>query len=68
MPSGTVKWFDAARGYGFVTPDDGGKDVFVHVTAVEEAGLANLTDGQKINFELADDRRGVKAVNISLAE
>ena len=68
MPSGTVKWFNATRGYGFVAPDDGGKDVFVHVTAVEEAGLANLTEGQKINFELADDRRGVKAVNISLAE
>ncbi len=60
MATGTVKWFNATKGYGFITPDDGGKDVFVHVTAVERAGLGQLQDGQKIGFELTTDRRSGK--------
>lgn len=57
MATGTVKWFNTQKGYGFVQPDDGGKDVFVHVSAVEQAGLRGLSDGQKISFELVTDKR-----------
>ncbi len=57
MPSGTVKWFNTQKGFGFIQPDDGGKDVFVHVSAVEQAGLKGLNDGQKISFELVTDQR-----------
>lgn len=57
MATGTVKWFNTQKGYGFVQPDDGGKDVFVHVSAVEQAGLRGLNDGQKISFELVTDKR-----------
>lgn len=56
--NGTVKFFNAAKGYGFITPDDGGKDVFVHVTAVEQSGLAGLADGMRISFETEPDKRG----------
>lgn len=55
MTTGTVKWFNATKGYGFIAPDDGGADVFVHVTAVQQAGLAGLDEGQKIEFELVTD-------------
>jgi CspA family cold shock protein len=58
MATGTVKWFNDAKGYGFITPDDGGKDVFVHVTAVERSGMGALTDGQRISFETEPDKRG----------
>ena len=58
MPSGTVKWFNAAKGYGFIQPDDGSKDVFVHISAVERAGLGTLKDGQKVQFELAKGKDG----------
>ena len=58
MPVGTVKWFNVAKGFGFIQPDDGGADVFVHISAVERAGLATLNDGQKVSFELQPDRRG----------
>ena len=58
MATGTVKWFNAQKGYGFITPDEGGKDVFVHISAVERAGLQHLTEGQKIQFDLVQDRRG----------
>jgi CspA family cold shock protein len=58
MPSGTVKWFDSVKRYGFIQPDDGSADVFVHISAVEEAGLGALTEGQKIKFELVPGRQG----------
>lgn len=66
MPSGTVKWFDATKGFGFIEPDAGGKDVFVHISAVEQAGLRSLNDGQKLEYELeTDDKRGrTSAVNL----
>lgn len=68
--SGTVKFFNHSRGFGFITPDDGGKDVFVHITALEKSGLPPLDDGQKVTFETEPDPRGrgEKAVNISLAD
>jgi cold shock protein len=56
--TGTVKFFNAAKGYGFVQPDDGGKDVFVHATALEQAGIRSLNEGDKVTFVLEDDRRG----------
>jgi CspA family cold shock protein len=58
MATGTVKWFNATKGYGFIQPDQGGKDVFVHISAVERAGLGTLNDGQKITYELITDRQG----------
>ncbi|MDE2364255.1 MAG: cold-shock protein [Hyphomicrobiales bacterium] len=61
MATGTVKWFNAQKGYGFIQPDDGGKDVFVHISAVEQAGMNGLNDGQKISYELVTDRRSGKA-------
>lgn len=58
MPTGTVKWFNKTKGYGFIQPDDGSKDVFVHITAVERAGLATLAEGQKVQFELVRGKDG----------
>ncbi len=58
MPNGTVKWFNSTKGYGFIAPDDGGKDVFVHISAVERAGLTSLSDNQKITYELQEGRDG----------
>ena len=60
MATGTVKWFNATKGFGFIQPDDGGKDAFVHISAVERAGLSNLNEGQKLEFELVTDRRSGK--------
>jgi cold shock protein len=57
MTTGTVKWFNATKGYGFIQPDDGGKDAFVHISAVERSGLNVLNEGQKVQFELVTDRR-----------
>jgi CspA family cold shock protein len=57
MATGTVKWFNAQKGYGFIQPDDADKDVFVHISAVERAGLRDLREGQKISFEVTQDRR-----------
>ncbi|SHM00003.1 cold-shock DNA-binding protein family [Roseovarius litoreus] len=58
MPTGTVKWFNTTKGYGFIAPDEGGKDVFVHISAVERSGLTGLADNQKVGYELQDGRDG----------
>jgi cold shock protein len=58
---GTVKWFNATKGYGFIQPDDGGNDVFVHISAVERAGLGTLREGQKVSYEVVPDRRSGKS-------
>ena len=60
MATGTVKWFNSQKGYGFIQPDDGGNDVFVHITALERSGIATLNEGQKVNFETAKDQRSGK--------
>jgi CspA family cold shock protein len=67
MAIGTVKWFNATKGYGFIQPQDGGKDVFVHVTAVEAAGIRNLNEGQKVSYEVTMDRGKAAATNLKLA-
>ncbi len=60
MSNGTVKWFNATKGFGFIQPDDGGQDVFVHISAVERAGMSNLNEGQKLSFDLTKDTRSGK--------
>ncbi len=67
MAKGTVKWFNATKGYGFIQPESGEKDVFVHITALERAGLRSLNEGQSVSYELATDKGKVSAVNIQLA-
>jgi CspA family cold shock protein len=69
MATGTVKWFNSTKGYGFIQPDNGAKDVFVHISAVEAAGLRSLSDGQKISFEEQADKRSGKmsAVNLKVS-
>ncbi len=64
MTTGTVKFFNTAKGFGFITPDDGTKDVCVHISAVEGSGLGHLTDGQTESFDVEQDTRGPKAVNL----
>jgi len=64
---GTVKWFNAGKGFGFIQPDDGGKDVFVHISAVERAGMSGLNEGQKVRFELVSDQRSGKTSAGNLA-
>lgn len=64
MATGTVKWFNGQKGYGFIQPDDGGKDVFVHATAVERAGLRQLDEGQKVSYEIAMDRGKASAADL----
>ena len=69
MPTGTVKWFNPAKGYGFIEPDEGGKDAFVHISAVERAGLNSLNEGQKISFEIQQGQNGKSsAENLSIIE
>jgi cold shock protein len=67
MAIGTVKFFNSAKGFGFIAPEGGGKDVFVHATAVEAAGLRTLTEGQRVTFDVQPDARGVKATNLKAA-
>ena len=67
MPTGTVKFFDATRGFGFIQPEDGAKDVFVHKSAVESAGMSTLTEGQKVNFDVVTERGKTAAGNLSAA-
>jgi CspA family cold shock protein len=66
MAQGTVKWFNATKGYGFIMPQDGGKDVFVHITAVQAAGLKGLNDGQKVSFDIEMERGKAAATNLKL--
>lgn len=69
MITGTVKFFDATKGFGFITPDTGGKDAFVHISAVERAGMDTLKDNQRVSYDLEEDRRGkMAAVNLQSAE
>jgi cold shock protein len=58
MPKGTVKWFNTTKGYGFISPEDGGKDVFVHISAVQQSGMEGLTDNQQVSFEMSEGRDG----------
>lgn len=58
MPNGTVKWFNATKGYGFISPEDGGNDVFVHISAVQQSGMDSLSDNQKVSFEMTEGRDG----------
>jgi len=66
MATGKVKWFNETKGYGFITPDAGGKDVFVHISAVQKAGLQGLKDNQKVSYDLAEERGKTSASNLKL--
>ena len=64
MPTGTVKWFNTTKGYGFIEPDDGGKDIFVHISQVQRSGMTEVTEGQKLSYELVEDRGKTSAGNL----
>ena len=68
MPTGSVKFFKTDKGYGFITPEDGSRDVFVHVSAVQNSGLTTLSEGQKLSFEIQEDARGPKATNLAVID
>lgn len=68
MATGTVKWFNSTKGYGFISPEDGGKDVFVHISALHEAGIQQLNDGQKVSFDVAESRGKEAASEIKLID
>lgn len=68
MAQGTVKWFNSQKGFGFIQPDDGGADVFVHISAVERAGLRELNEGQKVSFEITTEKGKSSASNISVVK
>jgi cold shock protein len=68
MATGTVKWFNGTKGYGFIEPDDGGKDVFVHVSAVEAAGLSGLQEDQKVSYEIVENRGKEAAGDLTIVE
>ncbi len=69
MATGTVKWFNPVKGFGFIAPEDGSQDAFVHISAVERAGLSGLNEGQKVSFDLVEGRNGKKAAeNLSIAD
>lgn len=67
MATGTVKWFDPTKGYGFIQPEDGSKDVFVHISAVERAGLGTLTEGQRVSYDVVSERGKTAAGNLQAA-
>ena len=67
MTIGVVKFFNATKGFGFISPEDGGKDIFVHVSAVEASGMRSLMDGQRVSFDVQADKKGPKAVNLGAA-
>lgn len=67
MATGTVKWFNPTKGYGFIQPEDGGDDVFVHISAVEQAGLGSLTEGQRVSYEVVSERGKTAAGNLQSA-
>ena len=68
MTTGTVKWFNTNKGYGFISPDEGSQDVFVHITALQEAGLSQLDDGQRISYEVSTNKGRESAVELKLAD
>ncbi len=69
MPKGTVKWFNPTKGYGFIAPDSGGKDIFVHISAVQKAGMRTLNEGQKVGFEIEQQQNGrAAAVDLSASD
>ena len=68
MASGTVKWFNDAKGFGFVTPEDGGKDLFAHFSAIQESGFKTLKEGQRVSFDVVSGPKGLQASNIRSAE
>lgn len=68
MQTGTVKWFNGQKGFGFIQPDDGGEDIFVHITAVEKAGMRGLNEGQKISFEVQNDPKKGKSSAVNLQQ
>ena len=67
MDTGTVKWFNTTKGFGFIAPEEGGKDVFVHVSAVQNSGLKGLDEGQSVSYDIEDGKKGPSAVNLKLA-
>ena len=68
MPTGTVKWFNPTNGYGFIVPDDGGQDVYVNISAVEQAGMGTLNEGQKISYEIATEGGKTRAANLKAVD
>ena len=68
MATGTVKWFNETKGFGFIAPDDGGSDVFVHFSAIQGSGFRTLAEGQKVNFDVTDGQKGPQASNVTAAE
>jgi CspA family cold shock protein len=68
MPTGTVKWFNSTKGYGFIRPDDGDKDAFVHISEVERSGMGRLTEGQRVEFQVKTDARGPRAIKLVAVE